>query len=176
MAIPAAYLFEVRDGLASPALHAEVWQACMGKNWYFGNQSHDTDAAAPFWKMDLEGVAPLDQLWQIAQPLCEAATERPLRVARQYANGHTYGLGGQMHVDDARDGCFTLLYYPMPAWRTDWEGETFFYDHRGEVLAAVLPAPNRAVLFDSRIPHAGRAPSRRCGALRVTAAFKLEPA
>lgn len=36
------------------------------------------------------------------------------------------------------------------------------------------PEPNRAVLFDSRILHAGRAPARACQDLRVTVAYKLE--
>lgn len=148
----------------------------MSKSWYFGNQSDTENASVPFWKMDLERVAPLDALWQLARPLCEAAAGHPLRVERQYANGHTYGLGGQVHVDDTQPGCFTLLYYPMPVWQTDWEGETFFYNANGQVISAILPMPNRAVLFDSRIPHAGRAPARRCGHLRVTVAFKLVPA
>jgi Rps23 Pro-64 3,4-dihydroxylase Tpa1-like proline 4-hydroxylase len=64
----------------------------------------------------------------------------------------------------------------MPEWRLEWDGETVFFDAKGEVMAGVRPAPNRAVIFDSRIPHAGRAPSRACTALRVTVAFKLEPA
>ncbi len=41
---------------------------------------------------------------------------------------------------------------------------------------AISPRPNRAVLFDSRIPHAGRAPGRMCPELRVTVAYKLESA
>jgi hypothetical protein len=56
----------------------------------------------------------------------------------------------------------------MPEWRIEWEGETVWVNTAGEVIAAVRPAPNRAVIFDSRILHAGHAPSRVCGALRVT--------
>src|SRR5262249_54261958 len=55
-----------------------------------------------------------------------------------------------------------------------WNGETLFYDDRGEIVLAVVPRPNRAVFFDSRISHVGRAPSRGCPALRVTVAYKLE--
>jgi hypothetical protein len=161
--------------LAPKDLHAQIWQACQEKRWYFGHVSADDTAGMPFWKMDLEDVAPVTRLWQLAKAGCEKETGRKLRVARQYANGHTYGLGGQPHYDDTRPGCFTLLYYPMPEWRAEWEGETLFYDARGEVFAGVKPAPNRGVLFDSRVPHSGRAPSRTCAALRVTIAFKLEP-
>jgi hypothetical protein len=167
-------LFKVIERLASDALHLSVWQACMEKRWYFGNQSVTEQAAIPFWKMDLDHVPALDQLWQQSRSVCEQITGCSLKVVRQYANGHTYGLGGRPHTDDAREGAFTLLYYPMPVWRPEWEGETLFFDNNGDVLTGVAPTPNRAVLFDSRLLHAGRAPSRYCGGLRVTVAFKLE--
>src|SRR5258708_14436480 len=61
----------------------------------------------------------------------------------------------------------------MAEWPDGWDGETVFYDEHGEIALSVRPRPNRAILFDSRIPHAGRAPSRQCPALRVTAAYKL---
>ena len=96
-------------------------------------------------------------------------------VARQYANGHTYGLGGRPHYDDLRAGTFTLLYYPMPKWEPAWEGETLFFTPAGHVAAGIAIAPNRAVLFDLRMSHSARAPSRDCPELRVTLAFKLEP-
>ena len=96
-------------------------------------------------------------------------------VARQYANGHTYGLGGRPHYDDVRPGTFTLLYYPMPKWEPVWEGETLFFTPTGHVAAGIAIAPNRGVLFDSRMSHSARAPSRDCPELRVTLAFKLEP-
>ncbi len=169
---PAA-LIEVMEDLASPQLFAEACGVCAGKNWYFGNRSNDAHDI-PFWKMDLDGVAVYDEIWKAAQARCEALAGCKLRVIRQYANGHTYGLGGQPHLDDLRPGTFTLLYYPMLEWDPSWQGETVFHDQTGEIAVAVTPRPNRAVLFDARIPHAGRAPSRSCPALRVTVAYKLE--
>jgi hypothetical protein len=168
-------LIRVIQKLAPPELHTAVWNACMEKRWYFGNQSVTATPGLPFWKMDLDGDAAITALWNRAKAPCEKITGQKLAVARQYANGHTYGQGGQPHVDDERPGTFTLLYYPMAQWRPEWEGETLFYDGRGEVIGGVKPAPNRAVLFDSRIPHSGRAPSRACPGLRVTLAYKLEP-
>jgi len=153
-----------------------VWEATQGKQWYFGNQSVVEQASVPFWKMDLDGSAPVTQLWEHAKAHCEQKTGSKLRVARQYANGHTFGQGGRPHVDDTREGTYTLLYYPMPEWRPEWEGETVFVNARGEHIGVIAPVPNRAVLFDSRIPHYGRAPSRHFAGLRVTVAFKLEPA
>ena len=162
--------------LAPAELQREVWDAVQAHRWYFGNQSLTEQAAVPFWKMDLEDCAAVTRLWEHARPHCEKLAVPGLRVVRQYANGHTYGQGGRPHADDTRPGTYTLLYYPMPEWRAEWEGETMFVDARGEVLGAVKPHPNRAVFFDSRILHYGRAPGRAFGGLRVTVAFKLEPA
>ena len=82
--------------------------------------------------------------------------------------------GGRPHRDDHRPGTFTFLYYPMPEWKDEWDGETVYFDDMGEIALAVKLRPNRAVFFDSRILHVGRAPSRACPALRVTVAYKLE--
>jgi len=168
-----APLLEVLDDLIPAELHGAAWKVCNGKHWYFGHGSHAGDWSR-FWKMDLEGDGAFDAIWRHIRPRCEAMAGGPLRVIRQYANGHTYGLGGQPHADDERPGSYTLLYYPMQEWNDGWDGETVFFDERGEIALAVLPRPNRAVLFDSRVPHAGRAPSRFCPALRVTVAYKLE--
>ena len=163
------------DNLLSPDAMAAVWATCTSSNWAFGHSSVNADDPQ-FWKMELDGSAAVSTIWHVAQPLCERIALRPLQVIRQYANGHTYGLGGQIHTDDERDGHFTLLYYPMPEWRAAWGGETVFYHPSGDLAAAVAPAPNRAVFFDSRIAHAGRAPTRNFAGLRVTIAFKLGPA
>jgi hypothetical protein len=144
------------------------------QRWYFGNAS--VGAGEPgFWKMDLDGDPSIDALWSAIRGRCEERTGTSLRVMRQYANGHTYGLGGRTHADDTRPGHYTLLYYPMPEWQPAWGGETVFHRTNGEIALAVLPKHNRAVLFDARIPHEGRAPSRDYGGLRVTLAFKLAP-
>jgi SM-20-related protein len=166
-------ILEVLEELAPAELHARACDVCRGKGWYFGHGSHEGDSL-PFWKMDLEGDPALDAIWQGARERCEGLAGGPLRVIRQYANGHTYGLGGKPHPDDVRPGSFTLLYYPMLEWKDGWDGETVFLDEHGEIALAVRPRPNRAVFFDSRILHAGRAPSRSCPALRVTVAYKLE--
>ena len=178
-------VFKIFDGFATKELHLAVWRACMERRWYFGNSSvksakdqskADEMAIIFFWKMDLDGVEPVTQLWENSKAACEEVAGYPLKVARQYANGHTYGLGGRPHKDSIKPGALTLLYYPMPVWRWEWEGETLFFDDQGEVVTGVAPEPNRAVLFDATTLHTGRAPSRYCPGLRVTVAFKLERA
>ncbi|HEY5375113.1 MAG TPA: 2OG-Fe(II) oxygenase [Polyangiaceae bacterium] len=168
-------IIQILDDAFSDELCQRALDAVAQKRWYFGNSS--VGAAEPaFWKMDFERDATIDALWSAIRERCEALAAVPLRVLRQYANGHTYGLGGRPHVDDSRPGHYTLLYYPMAAWEPAWGGETVFHRSNGEIALAVLPKPNRAVLFDARIPHEGRAPSRDYGGLRVTLAFKLGPA
>jgi SM-20-related protein len=161
--------------VAPEELRRALWEACLEKRWYFGNLSNE-QGAIPFWKMDLDACEAATHVWEHARSRCEALAGMPLRVVRQYANGHTYGQGGQPHRDDDRLGTYTLIYYPMPEWRAEWEGETVFVDERGEILAAIKPERNRGVFFDSRILHAGRAPGRSFPGLRITVAFKLERA
>ncbi len=153
-------------------LQQAVWALTQRPQWLFGNESI-AGRSLPFWKMALDGDAAIESAWRHAQPICEGLAQRALRIVRVYANGHTFGQGGQPHKDDLRDDTYTLLYYPMPEWRREWEGETVFYDG-DEIVRAWLPMPNRALFFDSRIDHAGRPPSRAFGGLRVTIAFKLE--
>ena len=143
------------DNLLSAEAWGAVWATCSSSNWAFGHSSVTVEDPA-FWKMELDSDPTVSTIWQVAQPLCERIAGHSLRVIRQYANGHTYGLGGQIHVDDQRADHYTLLYYPMPEWRAAWGGETVFYHPSGDLAAAVAPASNRAVFFDSRIAHAGR--------------------
>src|SRR5580704_18721910 len=169
---PSEPVLEIIDDLVPSELHAAAWAICAGKGWYFGYGSRADDWGR-FWKMDLDGDAVFNAIWEQVRPRCEALAGAPLRVVRQYANGHTYGLGGQPHLDDTVPGSYTLLYYPNPEWKDGWEGETVFFDPSGEIRLAIRPRPNRGVFFDSRIPHSGRAPGRLCPALRVTVAYKL---
>jgi SM-20-related protein len=170
-------LIEIIDEFLPAELHTEACAVCTAPRWRFGHVSRDHDNdATPFWDLGLVGDPVFATVWEKTRERCEAIAGGPLRVRMQYATGHTYGLGGQTHFDDTRPGCFTLLYYAVPEWKDGWDGETIFYNAGGDVIRAVTPRPNRAVLFDSRILHAARAPSRACPALRITVAFKLEPA
>jgi SM-20-related protein len=168
-------MIEIFENVAPPTLAAAAWATCMGSSWRFGHGSIE-GGNARFWRMELSGDAAFTAIWESVRPRCEALAGFPLRVAQQYANGHTYGQGGNAHIDDRREGTFTLLYYPNPEWEEEWEGETVFYGEDREILLSTRLRPNRAVFFDSRIRHRGRCPSRACPLLRVSVAYKLEPA
>jgi SM-20-related protein len=168
-------IIQILDGSVPSELRAGAWEAVSAKRWYFGNQSLSPSEPS-FWKMDLDEEPAITAVYASIRARCEELAKGPLVVLRQYANGHTYGLGGQAHADDSRPGHYTCLYYPMLDWSPDWGGETVFHHQTGEIALAVLPKPGRALFFDSRILHSGRAPSRAFGGLRVTVAFKLGPA
>lgn len=169
-------ILDIQNNVAPLALQERMWALFLEPHWKYGSHTDPQSPGIPFWHMDLTGLTPADEFWQLHQAACEKRVGHGLRVVRQYANGHTFGQGGRPHVDDRREGCFTLLYYPMLQWQHEWDGETVFFNADGEIVQAVHPRPNRAVLFDSRIIHAGRAPSRSCTTLRVTVAYKLERA
>ncbi|MEM7194478.1 MAG: 2OG-Fe(II) oxygenase [Pseudomonadota bacterium] len=169
-------LIALLNDLLTDSTRESLWSACNSDRWSFGHSSNSNaqQVTQSFWVMDLNGNEACDELWRVAKPKCEGVINKPLEVIRQYANGHTYGLGGQVHADDTRAGSYTLLYYPMPEWQQIWQGETVYFDENGEIKTAVQPKPNRGVFFDSRIPHVGHAPSRYFGGLRVTVALKLK--
>lgn len=59
-----------------------------------------------------------------------------------------------MHTDRSKnENGMTFLYYVNTVWNTDWGGETIFGDDRGEAEIAISFKPNRAIIFDSHIPH-----------------------
>jgi hypothetical protein len=172
MASTVTHSIQYLDDVVSAETHEAICAKLEISSWQFGHGSV-AEQARPFWKMILDQDAITDRIWAEAKPACETLADAELMVLRQYANGHTYGQGGMPHTDDTRDGSYTLLYYPMREWHTQWAGETVFYGPKGEVSHSVTPKPRRAVLFDARIPHAGLAPSQAFKGLRKTVAFKL---
>ena len=166
---------KVIDDLVTEEMQMALFKATRSSNWYFGAFSNDR-TAIPFWNMDLNGNEAADAIWQHSKARCELRIGSSLEVLRQYANGHTFGQGGRPHTDDSTPGTYTLLYYPMPQWHKDWDGGTVFQEKDGEVISTIQYKPNRAVLFDARILHYGRAPSRMFLGLRVTVAYKLKTA
>jgi SM-20-related protein len=93
-------------------------------------------------------------------------------LIRCYLNGYTYGTEGYFHQDSRRSDELTAILYLCDYWEPDWAGETSFLDERGDILKAVLPRRNRAVIFPAKLMHAGRSVSRKCVVLRQTLIFK----
>ncbi len=82
---------------------------------------------------------------------------------------HVYGIEGDIHVDSLHAGNYTTIFYVVPQWQPDWAGETVILNDLGDIVHAVIPRPNRAIVFDGRLQHAARAVHRKYAAgLRVT--------
>ncbi|HET7073816.1 MAG TPA: 2OG-Fe(II) oxygenase [Mycobacterium sp.] len=115
-----------------------------------------------------EAAAPIWQAWRFLQ-----STQLSGHVLiRCYVNGYTYGTDGYFHSDSERSDEHTVVVYLNDYWEPDWAGETVFLGEDDDVIKAVLPRRNRAVIFPSTLQHAGRAVSRKCTVLRKTLIFK----
>jgi SM-20-related protein len=140
-----------------------------------GHWSRDFVAAGPHNLADVadllatdEPVAPVNAAWRFLRD-----TRLPDSVlVRCYLNGYTYGTDGYFHADSERPDEHTTILYTNDYWEADWAGETVFLGEDGDIIKAVLPRRNRAVLFPSGIQHAGRSVSRKCMVLRETLIFK----
>ena len=107
--------------------------------------------------------------------LVEKNTGKKFTLQRAYANGHTFGSGGEWHKDvesDIKNKYFTFLYYPCTEWDVSWGGQTLIKDHQ-QGLMYQYPMPNCGILFDSTDLHYGEEPTRNFFGLRITVALKL---
>lgn len=122
---------------------------------------------------DLTNYLPkeLRSTWERIEPKVVGGRSQ---VIRSYANGYTYGTDGYTHVDSQRSDEHTIILYMVDQWHPDWAGETCFFKN-GEIVAAVLPKPNRAVVAPSDMLHCARAVSRKCTTMRRTLMFKVRP-
>ena len=54
-----------------------------------------------------------------------------------------------------------MLYYANLEWKSEWGGETLFYDKSGENVIYTSPfTPNRMIVFSGEVPHRFNPPSR----------------
>lgn len=97
-----------------------------------------------------------------------------LRDQRAYVNSSVYGDVYYTHRDcSAHRNHVTALYYVNMEWRTDWGGETIFYDDDHEAQLVVTPKAGRIVVARGAILHRGTVPTRDCHEERYTIAYKL---
>ncbi len=131
----------------------------------------------PHWahEIPIENLADED-FWKITlKALQQLQLKDRWRVYRAYVNAGVYGDTMFSHYDSSPENQeLTILWYIVPEWNIDWAGETLFYDNNDEIAFAAVPRPGRLVVFDSRIKHSGRPPSRICYHSRFTLALKLE--
>lgn len=171
----------------------QIWEGIRNLNCWEFTMVSDSDSPWTFWCAPfLEGRAPNESTaWRSHTPqwvrtlsecgleLAQNVLQQKLLIRRCFLNGHTFGQDGTIHQDkpDGARGVYTLVYYPCYEWPTEWEGETVFYEKdKCQIAKSFSYSPNTFLLWDSRLWHVGRAPSRICPELRVTLVWNLQVA
>ena len=93
------------------------------------------------------------------------------KIDRAYINLSNKETVCVEHVDDDSFG-MSMIYYPNTTWNLNWGGETMFFNSKKEVSMTSIVKPNRAIFFDPRILHTGRAPTFAAKANRYTIVYK----
>lgn len=139
-----------------------------GAGWRFIGNSNPGNDNIPFWYYDLsEKSFYTNFLFNRIQDI----TEQKYELEKVYANGQTYGLCGDVHIDSPNERAKTILIYMNPVWDVRWGGNTvLIHDNKSYTN---IPEPNTAISFNSNIPHYGSEPTRHCKELRITVAYKL---
>ena len=154
-------------------LTPEEMETCLkaidGGRWVFTGSSGMS--ARRFWYMELKDDPFFSDT--IFQKIKRFVGEDNIEASRIYANGQTFGLDSDFHAD----GCdLTFLMYVSPIRTHNVNsicGHTQFKFSNADIIFAVEPLQNTAVLFDGNTLHRGMAPSRDSNMLRVSIAWKI---
>lgn len=169
----------VLDGLVSEGESTRLFQ------WFRLQPFERSEFARPDKKAFLHWVRKMDvgecQRMSLYSRTMQVMQEHfpelgPQRCYRTYCNLSSYGDMLFTHTD-TRPGMvgMTALWFIAPQWDIEWGGETLLFNSEGDAEFAVSPRPGRLLIFDGRIRHAGRPPSRVCVIPRLTFALKLAP-
>jgi SM-20-related protein len=180
----------VFDRLIPKSLRMRIETLLRGPIWQYGWKSDSERDAYAYWHVAVSGgddrsrtscekdlganhdFSAIGDLWHCLKD-GHLKGHEPLRV---YANGHTFGSEGYIHVDNADPhNYFTTLYYAHSEWHENWAGELVLYNlKRDATIGVVFPKPGRVVTFHGNLPHVARAPSRACPALRMSVVIKTQ--
>lgn len=162
------------DRFLGDARRQQVWDYLDQPGWKHGAYSASgPDTPRYFYKHfagyqqhgleDRDPNAIADELATTAPLIADVWQEllrKPLRhqlLSRCYANRMPSGVGGGVHLDSNLKEHLTAIYYPQAEWNADHGGETLFFNRAAtEVIKAVVPRPDRLVIFPGNIPHAAR--------------------
>jgi len=166
----------VFDGLVDPAEIGKLAQMLEQSPFTRTESARPETRQYRHWVINLEPA--VAQALPLLAPSLAAAllvSGRRHREYRAYCNYAAYGDVLLTHTD-AQPGAeeFTALWFLSSEWNLEWGGETLFFDAKGDAAFVASPRPGRLVIFDGRITHCGRPPTRICHASRFTFAYKLE--
>lgn len=95
-------------------------------------------------------------------------------ITSAYINASSNNTVTKTHTDSFVPTDKTLLLYLNSRWERDWAGQTCFFENvnSDEVVKAVSPKPNKAIIFDASIWHLA-CPASKLAPTRYTLAVKL---
>lgn len=102
---------------------------------------------------------------------------KEIEIIRQHVNISNFETVDIIHkdCDHKDDDHYTIIHYANNLWNLNWHGETVFYDdsQKGIKFSSIL-IPGRLIIFDSRIYHSARVPSKISQFPRLTIVTKLK--
>lgn len=107
------------------------------------------------------------------------------KVHRAYINAMKFGDEDSIHEDDGQiESGVTVIIYLNESWYPEWFGQTVLFNGtsadrennfiNNDIIASILPKPNRLVVFDKKTPHCVAPMSHRFSGIRYTLMYKLE--
>lgn len=162
---------KVYDGLVPSSLSDEAWSRLNQPIWGFGlgtfRESH--------YKHARTSIPLNDALVQSMCRIIEPQLPYECRLISVYANANRTGDADEVHKDGDEPGYPTAIFYANTNWEPEWAGETVLYNEsKDEFVRCVYPRPGRIVIFDGRIWHNARVPTRHYGGVRITVVFNFE--
>ena len=115
---------DVHDGLISDELVNALFESIHQPVYKFGQKSNVGDEFG-FWIATIDdqtrnNMPALRALWEIVD---KEIANGSCDIERMYVNAYTYGDCPTVHLDDSREGSFTVLYYANYEWNHNWSGE-----------------------------------------------------
>lgn len=167
--------------LFKDVLSLSEWDMCQSilndeEGWTFGHTSgvSSRQYRIPFWNKDLNEV-PLFSEVLLAK--IKTLTGMSFQLQTVYANGQTYGLDGDFHIDHSDSDAYTCLLYVSDLSDEEYDrhnarGYTEFL-LPDDTVYCIPPNPNTAILFPSNLYHRGMSYGRFERQIRMSIAWKL---
>jgi hypothetical protein len=118
------------------------------------NRWHETTIRCDFTEDDLHamGILNVSGFSEISEYITHKKRVNAWLVLSTQASEYA------LHTDESTPNEYynsgqTFLYFVNSAWDFEWGGEMLFCNTAGELEIAVSCKPNRAILFDCKIPH-----------------------
>mgnify|MGYP003154138554 CR=1 FL=1 len=187
---------DVLNDLAAYAMNSHRWGFnnytngtnawAMGVVGYpegYGGGEEFEEQAKQDWEDRKKELPAFEEMWNIIKkksPVGKLLLDKP---TRSLFNGHVSAHGNYAHTDApsmpghgvAGMPIYTHIICLNKTWSIDTGGATEFYNiERTEIIKSVIPQYGRMIVFDGRIPHAGKPPCKFYNGLRLNLAWQCK--